>query len=236
MTYRDILIPLQCKHREDSSHAIQRQLYQQHVPTTHPGDLTNLNDSGTSRGHAIQPPLGRPTSHHQYVSTTRPSDLTGLNDSGTSTGHVMQDDSLTLLSHVEAIYSLDIIQRNIVASHCYGLVCKYDKFKMTECMWKTPVEDSTDFTFAAYYSSLGGIDLVDPLKAVPDSGHEIDISKLPPHWKDRVKRCRIAIPKTGPGVDSTLMDWIIYFRVDESFLSGLELTVRRHETTPNWSV
>jgi hypothetical protein len=130
--------------------------------------------------------------------------------------------------------SLDKIQRGISASHYFDLICELPEVKTKDYMWMTPpIEGSTNVIVCAYFSNSYGCKLIQPNEAKPGTWHDIDTFKLPPNWKDKVKRCAIVIPEDSPGVDSWLMDWTICFLMDESSIGGLKLNVRA-DTIPEW--
>jgi hypothetical protein len=200
-------------------------------------DVTQYSTSGSLKprkkdyGTLLQPP-----SHYQFNKIPMASESLATRSQGDMIKDDLTQDPLFLPELVEIMNSFTIVERNIMTSYFCTAMREDERLNITDCMWKTHIEDSTDWILAAYWSNLWGHDFVHPDNAVPGTSHDIDIKELPPRWQDRVKRCTIAIPRNNPGVDPRAMDWIVYFLVTESFINGLQLwESRRDETTPNWS-
>jgi hypothetical protein len=156
----------------------------------------------------------------------------GYNSSATKT----IGDSFSLLARIQLVDSLNVVEVAITSSHLFRTVRKSERYQTTDCIWKTPIEDSTDWTLGVYCANSWGLEFIEWKNALPGTSHRVSTSKLPACWQHntRPNGWVIVIPEREQDTKDHAMDWICYFRVSECFITGLELCQRRDKTTPDW--
>jgi hypothetical protein len=150
-------------------------------------------------------------------------------------------ESPSLSSLVDHLNSMDHLSVAVLSSRTWSILKNSsDCARLTDCMFKTPIEGSTDWIFGVYCALPWGVGQF-PVGEVPQgASHGQRLEAIPKSWQSALKSPKcwlIYMPVKLPANSSEYsFDCICYFRIVEQaslFLPDSRIR-RRDEITPNW--
>ncbi|KAH6380475.1 hypothetical protein HBI08_238180 [Parastagonospora nodorum] len=144
-------------------------------------------------------------------------------------------------SLIDLLNSMDHLSIAIVSSLTWSMVRNSSDYAhVTDCMFKTPIDDSTDWILGVYCALLWGVRQFPKGEVPQGASHDQPLEAIPENWQSTLKfpkRWLIYMPAALPASSwESSCDCICYFRIGEQgslFLPSSRIR-ERDEMTPNW--